>query len=253
MKIRILTLVLIASMLFAVSSWATESSEHKSEHESATEAEHKSESKPEHKAVELKTDAQKVSYSIGTSLGRSFKSQGVDIQIDAFVRGVTDAMKDREPALTPQQMQEVMKKFQQQMQEKAKLKKGKATVQSDVFLEANKNKQGVITLPSGLQYKVLKQGTGATPKASDRVKTHYRGTLTDGTEFDSSYKRGTPSEFGVTGVIKGWTEALQLMKEGAKWELYIPANLAYGERGRPSIPANSALIFEIELLEIVKK
>jgi FKBP-type peptidyl-prolyl cis-trans isomerase len=120
------------------------------------------------------------------------------------------------------------------------------------FLEENKAKEGVKVTPSGLQYKVIQEGTGNTPTADDRVKTHYRGTLIDGTEFDSSYKRNRPAEFPVKGVIKGWTEALQLMKEGGKWELYIPANLAYGERGRPNIPANSTLIFEIELLEIDK-
>jgi FKBP-type peptidyl-prolyl cis-trans isomerase len=140
---------------------------------------------------------------------------------------------------------------QQQAAEKAKagaenLAKGTA------FLEANKTKEGVVALPSGLQYKVIKEGTGNTPVATDKVKTHYRGRLIDGKEFDSSYKRGKPAEFPVTGVIKGWVEALQLMKEGAKWELYIPANLAYGTRDTPTIPANSTLIFEIELLEIVK-
>jgi FKBP-type peptidyl-prolyl cis-trans isomerase len=122
----------------------------------------------------------------------------------------------------------------------------------NAYLAANRTKEGVIVLPSGLQYKVITEGTGNTPVATDKVKTHYRGTLIDGTEFDSSYKRGTPAEFPVTGVIKGWVEALQLMKEGGKWELYIPANLAYGSRARPTIPANSALVFEIELIEIVK-
>ena len=124
---------------------------------------------------------------------------------------------------------------------------------SNAFLEKNKAEKDVITLPSGLQYKVIKKGTGATPLATDQVKTNYRGTLIDGTEFDSSYKRGTPAIFGVGRVIKGWTEALQLMKEGAKWELYIPSELAYGQRGTPNIGPNSALIFEIELLEVIKE
>ncbi|HIA18920.1 MAG TPA: FKBP-type peptidyl-prolyl cis-trans isomerase [Planctomycetaceae bacterium] len=118
-------------------------------------------------------------------------------------------------------------------------------------LAANKTKPGVVTLPSGLQYKVLTAGTGPRPKATDQVKTHYRGTLIDGTQFDSSYDRNAPSTFGVTRVIKGWTEALKLMKVGAKWELFVPSELAYGAPGRPNIPGNSALIFEIELLEIV--
>lgn len=124
--------------------------------------------------------------------------------------------------------------------------------EGETFLAANAKKDGVTVLPSGLQYKVITEGTGATPTTADRVTTHYRGTLVDGTEFDSSYKRGQPATFGVTKVIRGWTEALLLMKEGAKWELYIPYAMAYGERGRPSIPPYSALIFEIELISIVK-
>jgi FKBP-type peptidyl-prolyl cis-trans isomerase len=135
----------------------------------------------------------------------------------------------------------------------AKAKAGSENLaKGTAFLEANKAKEGVVALPSGLQYKVIKEGTGGTPVATDKVKTHYRGTLIDGKEFDSSYKRGQPATFGVTQVIAGWTEALQLMKEGAKWELYIPANLAYKTRDTPTIPANSTLIFEIELIEIVK-
>jgi len=153
-------------------------------------------------------------------------------------------------------MKQVYTAWQQKMRAKMAAKQAKEAAENlaagTAFLEANKAKEGVKVLPSGLQYKVVKEGTGNTPTADDKVKTHYRGTLIDGTEFDSSYKRNQPAEFGVTKVIKGWTEALQLMKVGGKWELYIPANLAYGQRGRPSIPANSTLIFEIELLEIVK-
>jgi len=159
-------------------------------------------------------------------------------------------------AMTRDQMRQVMTTFRQQMMAKQKQRQqvdgAKNLAMGKAFLEANGKKEGVKVLPSGLQYKVIKKGTGKTPTAADKVKTHYRGTLIDGTEFDSSYKRNAPAVFGVTQVIKGWTEALQLMKEGAKWQLYIPANLAYGERGRPGIPPNSTLIFDIELLEVVK-
>ncbi|NIP23816.1 MAG: hypothetical protein GWN67_01325 [Phycisphaerae bacterium] len=203
------------------------------------------------------TEMDKVSYAIGVQLGTNFKRQGIDIKIEKFVQGLKDATAGNKLELTEQEIQQTMMAFSQKMrakqQEKQKADAVKNLAAGKVFLEANKKKEGVKVLPSGLQYKVIKEGTGKTPTAADKVKTHYRGRLIDGTEFDSSYKRGKPAEFGVKAVIKGWTEALQLMKEGAKWELYIPANLAYGERARPTIPANSTLIFEIELLEIVKE
>lgn len=144
-----------------------------------------------------------------------------------------------------------MMAFQQEMSSKMKNLAEKNTKEGEAFLEANKKKSGVITLPSGLQYKILKEGNGAKPTATQTVKCHYRGTLIDGKEFDSSYKRGEPTEFPVGGVIKGWTEALQLMPVGSKWELYIPSTLAYGERGAgQTIGPNAVLIFEIELLSI---
>lgn len=209
------------------------------------------------KVGSLVTEMDKVSYAIGVQLGTNFKRQGIDIKIEKFVQGLKDATAGNKLELTEQEIQQTMMAFSQKMrakqQEKQKADAVKNLAAGKVFLEANKKKEGVKVLPSGLQYKVIKEGTGKTPTAADKVKTHYRGRLIDGTEFDSSYKRGKPAEFGVKAVIKGWTEALQLMKEGAKWELYIPANLAYGERARPTIPANSTLIFEIELLEIVKE
>ncbi len=209
------------------------------------------------KVGSLVTEMDKVSYAIGVQLGTNFKRQGIDIKIEKFVQGFKDAAAGNKLELTEQEIQQTMMAFSQKMrekqQEKQKADAVKNLAEGKAFLAANGKKEGVRVLPSGLQYKVLKEGTGKTPTAADKVKTHYRGTLIDGTEFDNSYKRGKPAEFGVTAVIKGWTEALQLMKEGAKWELYIPADLAYGERARPTIPANSTLIFEIELLEVVKE
>jgi FKBP-type peptidyl-prolyl cis-trans isomerase FklB len=208
------------------------------------------------KVGSLVTEMDKVSYAIGVQLGTNFKKQGIDIVIDKFILGLKDATAGKKLELTDAEIQQTMMAFSQRMmakqKEKQKVDAVKNIAAGKAFLAANAKKEGVKVLPSGLQYKVIKKGTGKTPTAADKVKTHYRGTLIDGTEFDNSYKR-EPAVFGVVKVIKGWTEALQLMKEGDKWELYIPSNLAYGERGRPKIPANSTLIFEIELLEIVKE
>ena len=208
------------------------------------------------KAVSLETELQKVSYIIGTQIAGTFKTQDIEVNLDSLMMGLKDALQGKQLALSQEEMKQVYGRFQQQMRAKqaAKQKKEAAAnlAAGTAFLEANKAKEGVKVLPSGLQYKVITEGTGNTPTAKDKVKTHYRGTLIDGTKFDSSYDRNRPAEFPVTGVIKGWTEALQLMKVGGKWELYIPANLAYGQRGRPGIPPNSTLIFEIELLEVLK-
>ena len=157
--------------------------------------------------------------------------------------------------MTEQEMKETLAGLQKELMEKqaerAKLLAEKNKKEGEAFLAANKTKEGVKTLPDGLQYKVIKEGTGKTPKADDTVVTNYRGTLIDGTEFDSSYKRGQPATFPVKGVIPGWTEALQLMKEGSKWELFIPSNLAYGERGAGNaIGPNATLVFEIELISV---
>ncbi|OHB79331.1 MAG: hypothetical protein A2Z25_23135 [Planctomycetes bacterium RBG_16_55_9] len=207
-------------------------------------------------APALKTEQDKVSYIIGTQMAQSIKKQGVEVSLEPLMWGLQDVLEGKTLKLTKEETQKVFVAFQQRMRAKQTEERAKLGAENlakgNAFLETNKTKEGVTALPSGLQYKVIKEGTGATPTADDKVKTHYRGTLIDGTEFDSSYKRNQPAEFAVTQVIKGWTEALQLMKVGAKWELYIPANLAYGEPGRPGIPPNSVLIFEIELLEIVK-
>lgn len=203
----------------------------------------------------LITEKQKVSYGIGLSLGNNFKQQSIDIDLEALKKGVEDALKGSQPLMTEAEIREVMTNLQKRIMAKKQKENEESAVKNDeegkAFLANNKKRKGVTTLPSGLQYEVIKEGTGAIPKNTDTVVTNYRGTLVNGQEFDSSYKRGKPATFPVNGVIRGWTEALQLMKAGAKWKLYIPSELAYGMRGAgPMIGPNSTLIFEIELLEI---
>lgn len=203
----------------------------------------------------LKDDKDKVSYAIGLNIGKSMKQEGLDINPDALAAAMKDVFAGAKPQLTDEQVQQVMQDFQKKMMAKQMAAReeglGKNKAEGEKFLADNKKKAGIKTTASGLQYKVITAGTGKTPKATDTVKTHYRGTLINGTEFDSSYKRGEPAEFPVNGVIKGWTEALQLMKEGAKWQLFIPSELAYGERGAgKDIGPNSTLIFDIELLSV---
>ncbi len=203
----------------------------------------------------FQNEMDQTSYAIGMSIGRSLTSQGVNINVDVMFQAIRDVLAKKQPLLSSADFQKTMATFSQ-----AQRKKQQATKQSQglknraaakAFLEANKAKEGVKVTASGLQYQVLKAGTGPKPKSTDKVSVHYHGTLIDGKVFDSSVNRGTPSQFPVTGVIKGWVEALQLMETGAKWKLFIPPELAYGEPGRPSIPPNSALIFEVELLEIL--
>lgn len=208
------------------------------------------------KAVSPETDLDKISYVLGTKIAQPFKAQGIEINTESFMSGLKEVMAGKELALGQGEMGKIYADFQQRLRAgqvaKRKREAVKNLAEGTTFLKANGVKEGVKVLPSGLQYKVIKKGTGNTPTATDKVKTNYRGRLLNGTEFDSSYKNNKPAEFPVNRVIPGWTEALQLMKEGGKWELYIPANLAYGTRGSPSIPPNSTLIFEIELLEVVK-
>jgi len=216
-------------------------------------------------APELKDPKQKVSYGIGLSIGRQMKGQSIEVDSQALARGIMDAIAGSKPLLSDQELQQTMMAFQQELQAR---QRGMAAKQSEAskalgeknqkegaaFLAENAKKPGVKTLPSGLQYKVVKEGTGPMPKATDQVKTHYRGTLLDGTVFDSSYKRGEPATFGVSDVIAGWTEALQLMKVGSRWQLFIPGDLAYGANPRPGGPIgpNATLVFDIELLGIEK-
>jgi FKBP-type peptidyl-prolyl cis-trans isomerase FklB len=207
----------------------------------------------------LKTQKDKVSYSIGMDIGTTLKKQELDVDPAILARGIRDSMSGQKPLMTDQEMRDTIAAFQKEMmakqQEQTKQMGEKNKKQGEAFLAENKKKEGVKTLPSGLQYKVITAGKGKKPKATDTVTTHYRGTLIDGTEFDSSVSRGKPASFPVNGVIPGWTEALQLMEEGAKWQLFIPSNLAYGERGTPGGPIgpNATLIFDIELISVQEK
>jgi len=203
----------------------------------------------------LDNDQQKISYSIGTDIGKNLKRGMYEIDMLALSQGIRDALNEKELLLTDAEVREMLNLYRKESQaaiKKIKTEQGeKNMTEGPKFLEENKAKEGVVILPSGLQYKVITEGTGKSPKATDKVKVHYRGTLINGKEFDSSFKRNQPAEFPVNGVIKGWTEALQLMKEGSKWELYIPSDLAYGARGAGGdIGPNATLIFEVELLEV---
>ncbi len=207
---------------------------------------------------ELKTQKDKLSYAIGMDMGGSLKRNSIDVDVDALVKGLKDSLAGGKMLMTEQEQRETLvafqKEFQAKQQEKMKALAEKNKKDGEAFLAENKKKKGVKVLPSGLQYKVITEGKGPSPKETDTVTVNYRGTLIDGTEFDSSYKRNEPATFPVKGVIKGWTEALQHMKEGAKWQLFIPADLAYGERGAGNmIGPNSTLIFEVELLKIGPK
>src|SRR6266446_4502384 len=202
------------------------------------------------KSPQLKDQKDKVSYSIGMNIGFNLSRQKVDVNPDILAAGIKDSLAGK-PQLTPEQVKEVMAQFEKDMEAKQKQAGEKNKTEGVKFLDDNKKKSDVKTTASGLQYKVIKEGTGAKPKATDTVSVNYRGTLIDGTEFDSSYKRGQPATFPLNGVIKGWTEGLQLMKPGSKYQFFVPSNLAYGERSvGPDIAANATLIFEVELLEV---
>ena len=206
----------------------------------------------------LKSQKEKASYSIGMDIGTGLKKQPIEIDPELLAKGIKDAFSGKKPLMTEQEVRETLTGLQKELmakqQEQLKVQAEKNKKEGEAFLAENKKKEGVVTLPSGLQYKVIKEGTGKKPKRDDTVSTHYRGSLIDGKEFDSSYTRGQPATFPVSGVIAGWTEALQLMGEGAKWQLFIPSNLAYGERGAGGlIGPNATLIFDIELLSVQEK
>lgn len=207
-------------------------------------------------APELKTDKDKFSYALGMNFGEKFRQQGLDLDPGVFAKALAESFNGTKTAMSEQEMQtvltaaaqEIRKKMVAQQAEKA----AAAQKEGEAFLAANKTKEGVVALPSGLQYKILKAGTGEKPSLEDTVVCNYKGTLINGTEFDASEKHGGPATFPVKGVIPGWTEALQLMPAGSKWELFVPANLAYGEQGPPNIGPNATLIFEVELVSIQK-
>ena len=209
-------------------------------------------------ALTLKTGKDKLSYAIGMNIGESMKKDSLDVDPAIMARALKDALTGSKPLMTDEEAKTVITAFRTEMMKKQQAKAQQAgeanKLAGQKFLAENKTKEGVVALPDGLQYKIIKQGTGPKPTASDTVVTNYRGTLIDGTEFDSSYKRGEPVTFPVGQVIKGWTEALQLMPVGSKWQLFIPSDLAYGERSPGGeIGPNSTLIFDIELVSIQEK
>jgi FKBP-type peptidyl-prolyl cis-trans isomerase FklB len=206
----------------------------------------------------LKTQKDKVSYAIGLNIGKSFRKDSVDVNSAVFARGVKDAITGAKPLLTDEELKAVLTELQAELkkrQDDVTRAAGETNQKAgEAFLAENKTKEGIVALPSGLQYKIVTAGTGPKPAETDSVVCNYRGTLLDGTEFDSSYKRGQPATFPVNGVIKGWTEALQLMPVGSKWQLFVPADLAYGARGAGGeIGPNATLVFEVELLSIQEK
>jgi len=203
----------------------------------------------------LKTEKEKVSYGIGVDVGRNFKKLGIDIDMDILLNGLKDGYSDNKLMMNDKDLRETMNAYQSELLKKQAQSRIEAAEKNkkagEAFLADNKNKEGVVTLQSGLQYKIIKAVDGKKPAVSDTVECNYRGTLINGTEFDSSYNRGQSSTFKVNGVIRGWTEALQLMTAGSKWLLYVPSQLAYGERGAGrDIGPNETLIFEVELIAI---
>jgi len=209
-------------------------------------------------APALKDQKERLSYALGMDLGNQLRKQSVEMDPDLFVRGLKDSLAGSKTLLTDQEARAAITELQNEIRKKqmaiAQEVGEKNKAEGEGFLAENKAKEGVVTLESGLQYKVLKTGEGKKPTIDDSVVCHYRGTLINGTEFDSSYKRNQPATFPVKGVIKGWTEALQLMAAGSKWQLFIPSALAYGERGAGNlIGPNAALIFEVELISVKDK
>ncbi len=207
--------------------------------------------------VKLDSDEAKVSYAIGMNIGRDFKRQGVEVKPEVLAAGISDALGEGETRMTDEEARTTLMEFQQRMVQQQQEKMTKSAEEnmqkSQAFLDENKKKEGVQVTESGLQYRVIEEGSGPKPTAEDTVKVHYVGTLPDGTKFDSSLDRGEPAVFPVSGVIPGWTEALQMMPVGSKWELVIPPDLAYGTHGAGNaIGPNQALIFETELIEIVE-
>ncbi len=207
--------------------------------------------------TELKTQRDKSSYAIGLNMGKNIRVQNADISVELLALGLNHGITNSTPLLTEDQIKEVMTAFQTDLRTKQESKRKEMAEQNknegEAFLAENKKKKDIVTLTNGLQYKILTAGKGTKPVLTDKVSVKYRGTLIDGTEFDSTEKHGgKPAEFGVGGVVKGWTQALQLMPTGSKWQLFLPSELAYGDRGSRNIGPNATLIFDVELLEILK-
>jgi len=254
--------ILAAATLLLISAWGQQAAPASTPQTPTTETQHTSTAKTgsasaakSSSVVVLKTQKDKISYAVGMNVGTNLKKQSVEVDPAIVVKGMQDAIAGNKPLLTDEETRAVLMQLQEEARQKQAAKaqsEGSANkTEGEAFLAANKTKEGVMTTPSGLQYKILKAGTGPKPAATDTVVCNYRGTLLNGTEFDSSYKRGQPLTFPVNGVIKGWTEALQLMPVGSKWQLFIPAQLAYGERGAGAdIGPNATLIFEVELVSI---
>ncbi len=203
------------------------------------------------KKIKLDTDAQKASYAIGQQIGQNLKGQNIDFDPEVLAASIKEVKDGKTAMLTPEQMQQALMKLQEGINTKQAEAAEKNKTEGAAFLEKNKTAPGVKVTASGLQYIITEEGKGKVPTINDTVKAHYKGTLIGGQQFDSSYDRGQPSEFPVGGVIKGWTEALTMMKVGSKVKLYIPPELGYGPSARPGIPANSVLVFEVELVDIV--
>lgn len=207
--------------------------------------------------LKLDTPKNRISYTIGVNIGKDFKGQEIEVETDALMMGLRDSLEGKELKLTDEEMVAEIQDFQQKMQAKMvaemEAAAGKNQAEGEAFLAENAKQEGVVVTESGLQYKVIEAGDGESPGPADVATVHYKGTLIDGTQFDSSYDRGQPATFPVGGVIPGWTEALQLMKPGAKWQLFIPSELAYGERGAgQEIGPNATLLFDVELISVKK-
>ncbi len=206
---------------------------------------------PEQSTAVLETEEDRIGYTIGRQLGASVLESQIEMSVAGVLAGVEDVLRNRQSAMTDEQMQQTMMTLQMKMMQEMQSEASDNLEAANAFLEENAEQDGVVTLDSGLQYRIVEAGEGDSPAATDQVSVHYRGTLLSGEQFDSSYDRGQPATFGVNQVIPGWQEALQLMKPGAKWELFIPPDLAYGETGNQRIPGNSLLLFDVELLEVI--